>query len=298
MQLLTCQDHVLRTRSVGELVGRLPARLAARLAQGMAWGDGANRRFTTGLAALDGLAPGGAFERGVVHELLTDTDFVPRSFALLLAQSASRAAGTTGTTRTTGTPGGEEEGTVVWSDPHRTLYPPALARAGLPLERVLLLHPKSVADELWAITECLRCKGVSAVVAAPPRLTRVEARRLQLAAETGGGVGLLIRGHRAADWSAATRWLVRPMRGEANLQRWSVRLVHGHGGRVGEAIVLEVIRDALHDAVHDAGCDAGCDAGDRNEPRRLPAGVRLRASALLADRPPAPQAAPPERATA
>ena len=60
---------------------------------------------------------------------------------------------------------------------------------GFPLERLLPFLPTPSApdpggkDLIWTIAECLRCKGVSAVVAAPPRLSRIEARRLQLAAE-------------------------------------------------------------------------------------------------------------------
>src|SRR2546423_471989 len=72
----------------------------------------------------------------------------------------------------------------------------------------------------------------------PPRLTRVGARRLQLAAEAGGGVGLLLRPARSAQhYAAATRWLVAPTCGEASVQRWRVELVHGHGGRVGRAVL-------------------------------------------------------------
>ena len=197
-------------------------------------GDG-RRPFTTGLAGLDGLTPaGGGFARGAVHEALADPGRgpLPRTFALLLARAA------------VGCDGDHGGGMVVWSDPAGDLYPPALAAAGLDLSRLLVLRPPGPREEVWAISECLRCPGVSAVVAAPPRLTRVEARRLQLAAERGGGVGLLMRAWGRADvYAAATRWLVTPAPGDAAAQRWDVQLVHGHGGRVGASIVLEVCRE-------------------------------------------------------
>jgi hypothetical protein len=187
------------------------------------------KTFSTGLACLDALLPEGGFARGAIHELLSDPAHgSPKTFALLLARAVRGDAGE-----------------IVWSDPRRKLYPPALSAAGVPLERLLLLRPASAADEIWAIAECLACRGVAAMVAAPPKLSRVEARRIQLAAERGGGVGILLRptGAASTHYAAATRWLVRPVPGDAAVQRWSVRLVHGHGGQVGKTIFLEVCRE-------------------------------------------------------
>ena len=192
------------------------------------------RTFTTGLAPLDGLPPGGAFARGAVHEALSDPALgpPPRSFALLLARSALASDPD------------DEGGIVVWSDPAGDLYPPAVAAGGVPMDRLLLLRPPTARDEVWAVAECLRCPAVVAVVAAVPQLTRVEARRLQLAAERGGGVGLLMRPWGRSDvYAAATRWLVAPAPGDADVQRWQVQLVHGHGGRVGQRVMLEVCRE-------------------------------------------------------
>jgi protein ImuA len=194
----------------------------------------ARRTFATGLPALDALSPGGAWARGAVHEALADVRQgpLPRSFALLLARSAM--AGEDG-----------DGGIVVWSDPAGDLYPPAIAAGGVPLDRLLLLRPPTPRDEVWAVAECLRCPAVVAVVAAVPKLTRVEARRLQLAAERGGGVGVMMRPWgRASDvYAAATRWLVAPAPGDAEVQRWQVQLIHGHGGRVGQQVILEASRE-------------------------------------------------------
>jgi protein ImuA len=236
-------------------------------------GADAHRWFRTGLPVLDVLPPGGAFARGAVHEVLSEPSQArPSYFALLLAKSAAQSS-----------PGGA----VVWSDPRGELYPPALAAAGLPLERLFLLRPKSADDEVWAITECLRSPGVAATVAALERLTDIQARRLQLAAERGGGVGLLLRttGRRcAAHYAAATRWLVRPRplpvegKGDMRVQRWIVELIHGHGGQVAKAVVLEVSRgngngsaNALdHVCAFEAVADRR-DATPLDRPARVPA---------------------------
>jgi protein ImuA len=185
------------------------------------------------MAALDALSPEGGFAQGAIHEILSRPgDGVPRFFTLLLARAAAMTNGRL----------------VVWSDPRGEVYPPAVPAAGLSIDHLLLLRARNPAEELWATAECLRCKGVAVTVAAPKRLSRVEARRLQLAAERGGGVGLLLRevGASSAHYAAATRWLVEPAPGDRFVQRWHVQLVHGHGGRVGQPITLEVCRDTNH----------------------------------------------------
>ena len=214
MQVVSCHNGKLQSLVAAELKGR------------------ADRTFTTGLDVLDALAPANAFARGTIHELLFAPNHgEPRFFATVLAQHASAHK--------------QRRLPIIWSDPRGELYPPALAAMGIDLRQLYLLRPPSPADETWAVAECLRCKGVGAVVAAPQVLSRVEARRLQLAAETGGGVGLLLRptGKRSMHYAATTRWLIGPAPGERSVQRWRIQLLHGHGGRVGETVFLECDRE-------------------------------------------------------
>jgi protein ImuA len=188
------------------------------------------RTFRTGLDALDAIAPNGVFQGGAVHELLWPRRLTfPKSIALLFARAAQNKGGA-----------------IAWSDPERELYLPALAAAGINLRRLILLRCTSRADELWALAECLRCRGVSATVASIQRLNQIEARRLQLAAERGGGVGLFMRPYtpgRSTPYAAATRWLLQPAPGGKDVQRWSVELLHGHGGQVGKVLQMEVDRE-------------------------------------------------------
>jgi protein ImuA len=192
-----------------------------------------NRGFATGLPLLDDLAGPAAFARASVHEILAAAhDPPPIFFATILARAARESLA----------------GSIIWSDPHQLLYPPAISALGIPLDRVLLLRPKNEADELWALTEALRCPGVAAALACPRKLSTIEARRLQLAAERGGGVGLLIRTldpktkSKSLPYAAATRWLVQPIAGERTVQKWKVQLIHGHGGQVGQSVILEASR--------------------------------------------------------
>jgi hypothetical protein len=137
---------------------------------------------------------------------------------------------------------------IVWCDPGRSIYAPALAAAGMDLDRVYLLRPRSPRDLLWGMAESLRCPGVAAVIGMPAGLSRIEARRLQLAAETGGGTGLLLRmplrGRQlSSHYAAATRWVVSPASGDPMVQRWKIRLVHCHGGDIEKTILLEHCRE-------------------------------------------------------
>jgi protein ImuA len=188
------------------------------------------RGFRTGLDALDTIAPNGEFQCGAVHELLWPRQSVlPTSFALLLATAAQKNGGA-----------------IIWSDPQRELYLPALSAGGIDLRHLILLRCPDRADQLWALAECLRCRGTSATVAFVERLSQIEARRLQLAAESGGGVGLFMRPFApgtAVHYAAATRWLIQPRIGGEDVQRWNVELLHGHGGRIGQVLLLEVDRE-------------------------------------------------------
>jgi hypothetical protein len=167
-----------------------------------------------------------------VHELLFD----PASGGAPPLFLALTAAGPTANE--------EPSRALVWIDPAGTFYPPAvlrgLGRSAGPLD---VLRPEP-ADLAWATAECLRCRQVRAVVALwMHRPTRVEVRRLQLAAEHGGGVGLLLRPNLPAAgadvYAAATRWLVSPAPGERTVQRWRVRQVHGHGRQTNSSYLLE-----------------------------------------------------------
>ncbi|MEI7861266.1 MAG: hypothetical protein WCJ21_01495, partial [Planctomycetota bacterium] len=72
--------------------------------------------------------------------------------------------------------------------------------------RLVVARPNRDDDELWTIDQTLRCPGVAAVLAWPQRVHPTALRRWQLAAQTGGAVGLLVRppaAQREASWAEA-----------------------------------------------------------------------------------------------
>jgi protein ImuA len=185
--------------------------------------------LATGLPALDCLPPGSGFACGAVHEVLSEG-----GSALLLPLLIAREAA--------------KRGWVVWCDLLGEFYPPAAAALGIELSRLLILRPSNAQEETWAATECLRCNGVSACVASTKTLSFLQARRFQLAAERGGGIGLLLRPAEAVSqpYAAVTRWLGRSAPGERKVQREDWKLIHGHGGQIGKTVLLEVCRETDH----------------------------------------------------
>jgi hypothetical protein len=240
MQLISTAGGTLRTQKINRII---PARPNV---------------WSGALSALADLLPCDGLRCGAMHEILGQRGTPPWSFALLLAHAAANVS--------------PRRGTIVWSDPRGELNPPALSSA-IAIRRLFLLRIQNPSDELWAVVQCLRCPAVAATIASPASLGDIEARRLQLAAEQGGGVGVLIRRHddlARAHYAAATRWLVRPAPGNSLVQRWSVQLIHGHGGKIGKNIFLEICRDAFQPD-HMCALDALADRSDSAPPAKASA---------------------------
>lgn len=136
-------------------------------------------------------------------------------------------------------------GPVLWVVGRRDLFAPGLFQAGLAPERVLYAEAGDDAELLQMMEEGLRHRGLGAVVGEAKRVAMPATRRLQLAAEGGRTIALLLRRHGRADGdplaapsAAVTRWRVgvapsAPL-SSAGLgrARWQVELVRQRGGEV------------------------------------------------------------------
>jgi protein ImuA len=167
--------------------------------------------IATGFAALDGLLPSPGLEGGTLVEWLADG---AGSGAVTLALSvAARAL--------------DQGGACVVIDSASEFYPPAAAELGLPLERMVIVRPTGPRLALWAWEQALRFRGVAVTLGTMGPLSDQPFRRLQLAAEAGGGLGFLVRpaACRAEPSWAAVRLGVSAMPSGDLTRRWRVELI-------------------------------------------------------------------------
>jgi protein ImuA len=102
---------------------------------------------------------------------------------------------------------------LVIADAERRFYPPAASRLHIDLRRTIVIRPQERKTVLTAMTQSLRCAAVGAAIGKVDRLSSTDCRRLQVAAESGGGVGFLLRPAAALSTPsfATVRLLVAPV---------------------------------------------------------------------------------------
>jgi hypothetical protein len=136
----------------------------------------------SGFPELDASLPGGGWPIGAVAELMSDAIGIGELSLLVPVLSRLARAGRY----------------IAWIAPPYLPYAPGLAQRGLPLERVLLIRTHSLQESLWAAEQALRCPAIGAVLGWPAYIVDRNVRRLQLAAEAGGSLGILYRPPEAA----------------------------------------------------------------------------------------------------
>lgn len=92
---------------------------------------------------------------------------------------------------------------IAWIGSPYIPYAPALIQAGINIKAILIIKPKSVADQLWAIEKSLESGACSAVLAWPDKgIQPKHIRRLQLACKAGQSWGLIFRSEKAVKQSS------------------------------------------------------------------------------------------------
>jgi protein ImuA len=189
-----------------------------------------------GIKEIDRHLPEGGLALGALHEVAGGG-----KGAIDGAAAALFAAGIAARTR----------GKVLWCVTRPDLFAPAIAQAGLVPDRVIYVEAGDEKSILACFEEGLRHGGLGAVVAEVARLSMTASRRLQLAAESSGAIGIAIRRWwrpaEAADFglpaASVTRWRVSalpatplPVPGVGR-PRWQVELIRC---RAGESADFEV----------------------------------------------------------
>src|SRR5882672_7136164 len=165
---------------------------------------GAARRRTVlpfGIDAIDRHLPEGGLALGALHEVAGGGNG-----AVDGATAALFTAGIAARTR----------GQVLWCVVRHDLFAPAIAQARLRPDRVIYVDAGDEQSVLACFEEGLRHGALGAVVAEVAKLSMTASRRLQLAAEGSGVIGIAIRrwrrqteaAHFGQPTAAVTRWRV------------------------------------------------------------------------------------------
>ena len=116
---------------------------------------------------------------------------------------------------------------LVVIDSRHELHAPAAVQFAVDLGRTVFIRPEHPPDALWSLEQALRTRGIGAVVCDVEKLSsQACCRRLQLAVEVGGGLGILLRPAQARGQPsfAEYRFLVWPLpppsKSAAAVSRW------------------------------------------------------------------------------
>jgi cell division inhibitor SulA/protein ImuA len=171
----------------------------------------------TGHPALDDILPGGGWPRTGLVEILLEHHGIGE-LRLLLPLLVRHGAGA---------PEGGVRRWLCWVAPPYVPHARALAEAGVDVDRILLVHAREDGQALWAMEQALRSEGSALVFGWVGRAKGAQLRRLQLAAEEGGALGVLFRPQAARAESS-----VAALRLELSSGRYGeIEVLKGRGGR-------------------------------------------------------------------
>jgi protein ImuA len=131
----------------------------------------------SGCDSLDGLLPMKGVRRGKLVEWLSAVGGGGVATLSLAWAQRIQAAG----------------GSLVVLDRAQHFYPPAAAALGIDLERLIVVRPSCQENEQWAWQQVLQCQSVAVAWGWVDQLDSRTFRRWQLAAESSGAIGFLLR---------------------------------------------------------------------------------------------------------
>ncbi len=173
--------------------------------------------WSTGRPLLDACLPGGGWPTASLVEVLLETTGLGEIQLFLPALAACQCK--TGEARW-----------LVWIAPPHEPYAPALVQQGIELGKLLVVRPDSATEALWAAEQALSSGICAAVLLWLKGTDDRWLRRLKLAAEEGGALGVLFRParHRFESSPASVRLLLTQGEHETQLELLKVQ-----GGRPG-----------------------------------------------------------------
>ena len=202
--------------------------VAARLSHAASWRGGDCARepasLPTGFPALDAVLPGGGWPGAGLTEVLLAREGIGEIALMLPSLAALQRA----------------RRDVVWIAPPHRPYAPALAAAGIDLDRFHVVRCARPDDALWACEQALRAPECGAAFAWLCARDERVLRRLQVAARDGRTFGVLWRrpGERASAQAAPLRLGLAPHAGAPS--RLAVHVLKRRGGEVALPVMLDL----------------------------------------------------------
>lgn len=123
---------------------------------------------------------------------------------------------------------------IIWIGLHRAVQ--SLCATGLERyvspDHFILVETLSRVEALWSAEHALRSPGgYTVVLDLPNALTLEESRRFQLAAEKGGGLGVILIKGEIKNSAAQTRWHCKPLPDKVDTWEWAC--IKGKNGEMG-----------------------------------------------------------------
>jgi protein ImuA len=192
----------------------------------------------TGFAAIDRHLPVGGLRPGRLHDILAAPGHHAAASGFTARLAARFAAALAG-----------DGGEVLWCLRRDDLHAPGLLPLSLDPARLIVAWCARDEDLLWSMEEGLRCSAVAAVIGDCRNADALAQRRLQLAAEAGGGAGLMLREAVSGALVLNTpdsRWRIAaapspapPLRPGHPPVAWHVRLERLRGVQPAEWVVVD-----------------------------------------------------------
>ncbi|HEY1325565.1 MAG TPA: translesion DNA synthesis-associated protein ImuA [Casimicrobiaceae bacterium] len=179
--------------------------------------------LATGHAVLDAALPGGGWPQGALTEILLAREGIGELRLTLPALARLTHEGRA----------------IVWIAPPYRPYAPALAAAGIDLDRFIVVRCRDARQALWAYEQSLRAADCGAAFAwLDANDTRV-LRRLQVAAREGRTFGVLWRrpGQRSVAAPVPLRLALEPRDG-----RLAVHVLKRRGAPLAQPVLIDIAR--------------------------------------------------------